>query len=115
MLKTWLNEKLGIKHPIIQGAMGPYSTNKLAAAVANAGALGIVSLIGMGVRHSAATPVDPKIVFGEGTTEEYLERSLMQVKNETAATGGIFGGNCPVSAEFMAAAEKLILGTIKLR
>lgn len=115
MLKTWLNEKLGIKHPIIQGAMGPYSTNQLAAAAANAGVLGIISLIGMGVQHSAATPVDPRVVFGEGTTEEYLERSLTLVKTKTAETGGIFGVNCPVSAEFHEAATKLILGSIEIR
>jgi len=44
--------------------MGPYSTNRLCAAVANAGGRGIVSLIGMGVQHSEATPLDPSIVFG---------------------------------------------------
>lgn len=115
MLKTWLNEKLGIRHPIIQGAMGPYSTNRLAAAVSNAGALGIISLIGMGAQHSAATPVDPTLVFGEGTTEEYLERSLGQVKEATHEAGGIFGVNCPVSAEFIEAAKRLIGGTIEIR
>jgi enoyl-[acyl-carrier protein] reductase II len=115
MLKTWLTEILGIKHPMIQGGMGPYSTNRLAAAVANAGGLGIISLIGMGVQHSAATPVDPKIVFGEGTTEEYLLRSFTQVKNETAETGGVFGVNCPVAVEFLEAAKKLIFGTIEVR
>jgi len=115
MLKTWLNETVGTKHPIIQGGMGPYSTNKLAAAVANAGGLGIISLIGMGVQHSAATPVDPKIVFGEGTTEEYVARSLAFVKNETAASGGIFGVNCPVSAEFMDAAKLLISSVFNTR
>jgi len=115
MLKTWLTDKLGIEHPIIQGGMGPYSTNNLSAAVANAGGLGIVSLIGMGVQHSAATPVDPEIVFGKGTTEEYLERSLTLVRDKTAETGGIFGVNCPVSVEFVEAAKKLILGTIELR
>ena len=115
MLKTWLNEKLGITHPIIQGGMGPYSTNRLAAAVANAGGLGIISLIGMGVQHSVATPVDPKLVFGEGTTEEYLERSIAFVKAETMETDGIFGVNCPLSAEFLEAAKKLIFGTIAIR
>ena len=115
MLKTWLNETLGIKHPIIQGGMGPYSTNKLAAAAANAGGLGIISLIGMGVQHSDATPVDQKLVFGEGTTEEYLEQSIRYVKEETAASGGIFGMNCPVSIEFIEAAKKLILGSIDIR
>jgi NAD(P)H-dependent flavin oxidoreductase YrpB (nitropropane dioxygenase family) len=115
MLKTWLNEKLGIAHPIIQGGMGPYSTNRLAAAVANAGGLGMISLIGMGVQHSVATPVDPKIMFGEGTTEEYLERSIGFVKAKTAESGGIFGVNCPLSAEFLEAAKKLIFGTIAIR
>ncbi len=115
MLKTWLNEKLAIKHPIIQGAMGPYSTNKLAQAVANAGGLGIISLIGMGVEHSFATPVDPEVVFGKGTTDQYLERSLMQVKEATAEKNGIFGINCPLSQEFLDAAEKLILGSIEIR
>ena len=115
MLHTWLNEILKIKHPIIQGGMGPYSTNKLAAAVANAGAVGIISLIGMGVQHSEATPVNPKLVFGEGTTEEYLERSLHQVKIETATSGGIFGVNCPVSVEFLDAAKKLITSSISIR
>lgn len=115
MLKTWLTEKLGIAHPIVQGAMGPYSTNKLCAAVSNAGALGIISLIGMGVQHSKATPIDPRIVFGEGTTEEYLDRSLNFVKKETAAAGGVFGVNCPVSAEFMDAAKRLVGGAIDVR
>lgn len=115
MLNTWLNEKLGIKHPIIQGGMGPYSTNRLATAVANAGGLGMISLIGMGVQHSAVTPVDPKVVFGEGTTAEYLERSFSFVRDETAKSGGIFGVNCPVAAEFIEAAKKLIVGTIEIR
>jgi enoyl-[acyl-carrier protein] reductase II len=115
MLKTWLTERLGIAHPIIQGGMGPYSTNRLAAAVANAGGLGIISLIGMGVQHSVATPVDPRIMFGEGTTEEYLERSIGFVKDQTAESGGIFGVNCPLSAEFLEAAKKLISGTIAIR
>jgi enoyl-[acyl-carrier protein] reductase II len=111
MIKTWLTKKLGIKHPVIQGAMGPYSTNKLCAAVANAGGLGVISLIGMGVQHSEATPVDPTLVFGPGTTEEYVARSLEFVKKETAASGGVFGVNCPVSLEFMDAA-KLLVGSV---
>ena len=115
MLKTWLTEKVGIKYPIIQGAMGPYSTNKLCAAVANAGGLGIISLIGMAVQHSSATPVDPTLVFGEGTTAEYLERSLDFVKIETRKTAGIFGVNCPLSAEFLEAARMLVEGVMNLR
>lgn len=115
MIKTWLTDKLGIKHPIIQGAMGPYSTNKLCAAVANAGGLGIISMIGMGVQHSAATPVDPKVVFGEGDTPEYVNKSLDFVRDETAESGGIFGVNCPVSAEFMDAAKMLVGSVLERR
>ncbi len=115
MFKTWLTEKVGIRHPIIQGAMGPYSTNNLCAAVANAGGLGIISLIGMGVQHSEATPVDPVVVFGQGTTEEYLAKSLEGVKQKTRSTGGIFGVNCPLSVEFQQAAEMLVGGVIHSR
>lgn len=115
MLNTWLTRKVGITYPIIQGAMGPYSTNRLCAAVANAGGLGIISLIGMGVQHSEATPVDPKIVFGEGTTAQYVAQSLEFVKTETRQAGGIFGVNCPVSAEFLEAARLLVGSVIDVR
>lgn len=37
-----LNEMLGIKYPIIQGAMAQIATGEFAAAVSNAGALGII-------------------------------------------------------------------------
>jgi IMP dehydrogenase/GMP reductase len=43
MIKTEICESLGIKYPIVQAAMGPYVTTKLAAAVSNAGGLGILS------------------------------------------------------------------------
>ncbi len=115
MLKTWLTSALGIEHPVIQGGMGPYSTNKLCAATANAGGLGVVSLMGMGVQHCDVTPVDPAVVFGEGTTEEYVERSLQFVKQQTAETSGVFGVNCPVSAEFTAAASRLIEAVLASR
>ncbi|MEW6672611.1 MAG: nitronate monooxygenase [Thermodesulfobacteriota bacterium] len=115
MLKTWLTRKTGITYPIIQGAMGPYSTNKLCAAVASAGGLGIISLIGMAVQHSNATPVDPTLVFGKGSTADYLERSLEFVKIETRKKAGIFGVNCPLSAEFLDAARMLMEGVMNVR
>lgn len=42
-MKTRLTELLGIKYPIIQGAMAWTSEHKLAAAVANAGATGVIA------------------------------------------------------------------------
>lgn len=46
MLKTELCDSLGIKYPVIQGAMGPYTTVKLATAVSNAGGLGTLTTAG---------------------------------------------------------------------
>jgi len=46
MIKTEICELLGIKYPIVQAAMGPYVTTKLAAAVSNAGGLGVISHCG---------------------------------------------------------------------
>jgi NAD(P)H-dependent flavin oxidoreductase YrpB (nitropropane dioxygenase family) len=43
MIRTKLCELLAIEHPIIQAGMGPFGTNRLAIAVANAGALGLIS------------------------------------------------------------------------
>ena len=43
MIKTELCELLGIKYPIIQAGMGPFGTNKLCIAAANAGVLGLIS------------------------------------------------------------------------
>jgi enoyl-[acyl-carrier protein] reductase II len=42
MLRTRLCELLGIEHPVIQAAIGPWSSAELVAAVLNAGALGSV-------------------------------------------------------------------------
>jgi NAD(P)H-dependent flavin oxidoreductase YrpB (nitropropane dioxygenase family) len=95
--------------------MGPYSTNKLCAATANAGGLGIISLMGMGVQHCEVTPVDPVTVFGEGTTEDYVRRSLAFVKRETSEARGVFGVNCPVPDEFTVAAQKLLGAVFSIR
>ncbi|KAF0957778.1 Nitronate monooxygenase [Rhodococcus sp. T7] len=46
---------VGIRHPVIQEGMGPFSTTRLAAAVSNAGGLGTVSVPGTdGDLHAAA-------------------------------------------------------------
>jgi len=46
LLKTELCDSVGIKYPIIQGAMAPYTTVKLATAVSNAGGLGTLTTAG---------------------------------------------------------------------
>ena len=47
MIKTKLCEMLGIKYPIIQAGMGPFSNNQLCIATANAGVLGLLSTSGI--------------------------------------------------------------------
>jgi len=47
MLKTRVTDLLGIEHPIIQGGMGLLANAGLAAAVSNAGALGVISSFGL--------------------------------------------------------------------
>ena len=47
MIKTKMCELLGVKHPIIQAGMGPFSNNKLSIAAANAGTLGLMSTSGL--------------------------------------------------------------------
>ena len=45
MLKTALTELLGVKYPVIGGAMAYLSTGELAAAVSNAGGFGLISAV----------------------------------------------------------------------
>lgn len=54
MIKTELCDMLGIEYPIIQAAMGPLNTKKLAVAVSNAGAMGTLSVFHMTAEPSLA-------------------------------------------------------------
>jgi enoyl-[acyl-carrier protein] reductase II len=47
MVKSRLCDKAGIKHPIIQAGMGPFSNNNLCVAAANAGGPGLLSTAGL--------------------------------------------------------------------
>jgi len=123
MLKSELCDMVGIKYPIIQAGMGPYSTNRLAAASANAGVLGIISTSGFGyVRGGGAgrgtgvaelvrTLTDDR----GGTWYEQMKRAFYRVMEETRETDGIFGINCMVSAEMGDLAREIIQRTIEVR
>src|SRR3989304_541922 len=50
MIKSRLCDLIGIKHPIIQAGMGPFSNNNLGVAAANAGVLGLLSTSGIADR-----------------------------------------------------------------
>lgn len=110
MIRTELSGMLGIKHPIIQAGMGPYSTNLLAAAAANAGALGIISSIGM----AAGIPQIQEF-FGKGTPYEIMKGTIHRVKEDTRESKGIFGVNIPVAAEFVSSAKLLLQAAVDAR
>jgi nitronate monooxygenase len=50
MVRTEVCELFGIEHPVLLAGMGTASTPELAAAVSNAGGLGIMGAAGLGPR-----------------------------------------------------------------
>ena len=113
MIRTELCEMLGIEHPIIQAGMGPYSTNRLATAVANAGALGLISTSGLVM---GGPQLWEALTGGEtGTPYELLKRILYRTKEDTKESKGILGINCMVSAEYISQARDIIQAVIDVR
>lgn len=123
ILQTELCDMLGIKHPVIQAGMGPYSTNRLAVAAANAGVLGIISTSGFGYlrgdpaqRGDGISELVKTLSDGKGGTwQKQMKRALHRVKETTRETKGIFGINCMVSAEMAGFAREIIRTTIEAR
>jgi len=114
LIHTELCDIVGIKHPILQGGMGPYKTEALAIAVANAGALGVISSIGMAATMIPdAAPVDAVRLFGTDPPALILQKSIEAVTRETRTSGGVFGVNIPVAVEFMMASEMFVKQTIE--
>ncbi|UCE09286.1 MAG: nitronate monooxygenase [Candidatus Thorarchaeota archaeon] len=106
LLHTELCDILEIKHPILQGGMGPYKTESLAIAVSNAGAMGVISSIGMAATLiPEAAPLDAVRLFGNDPPMVIMEKSIEAV---TKATDGVFGVNVPVAAEFIPASKMFL-------
>jgi enoyl-[acyl-carrier protein] reductase II len=115
-LHTEVCDILGIKHPILQGGMGPYKTEDLAIAVTNAGALGVISCIGMAATLlPEAAPVDAIRLFGTDPPPLILQKSIEAVTKGTRISGGVFGVNIPVAAEFLLASEMFARGVVEAR
>lgn len=120
MIKTRLCELLGIKHPIIQAGMGPFGTNRLCVAVANAGGLGLISssaLESEGFSGEGYTQFKKTFEPGmEGETpSETLKNIFRHTLKQTEKSGGIFGLNALVSAELLGGARRVIQATIEVR
>ena len=113
-IHTELCDIVGIQHPIIQGGMGPYKTQDLAIAVSNAGALGIISCIGMAASLlPEAAPIDGERLFGSDPPAVILEKSIEATTKKTRSSGGVFGVNVPVASEFILASKMFIEQTIE--
>jgi NAD(P)H-dependent flavin oxidoreductase YrpB (nitropropane dioxygenase family) len=112
VIRTELCDLVGIRHPIVQAGMGPYSTNRLAVAAANAGALGIVSTSGL-VLGSVYPRLRELVAEGEqGTTYEVLKKVLSRAVEATSRSKGVIGINCLVSAELVPAVGEILQAAI---
>ncbi|MCH7908443.1 MAG: nitronate monooxygenase, partial [Candidatus Hydrogenedentes bacterium] len=119
MLKTALTDLLGIKYPIIQAGMGPFSNNKLCIATANAGVLGLLSTSGLGSDVSQPGIYKHFVETGGASIDDdkatVLKKVLKQTSESTKASGGIFGINVMVSAESKEFADFIISTAIQAR
>jgi len=119
MLKTKLTELLGIKHPIIQAGMGPFSNNNLAVASANAGVLGILSTSGLFNKDTQPWIYQAFVETGEASMDDdmagVLETVLKRTYRLTKEKGGIFGINVMVSSELVEKSAIIIDRAIKVR
>jgi NAD(P)H-dependent flavin oxidoreductase YrpB (nitropropane dioxygenase family) len=119
MLKTKLTELLGIKHPIIQAGMGPFSNNNLCVAAANAGVLGLLSTSGLFNKEEQPWIYRAFVESGEASMEDdmagVLETVLKRTYRLTKDKGGVFGINVMVSAELVEKSKILIDTAIKVR
>ena len=73
VIKTYITEMLGIKHPIIAAPMGPFYTTKLTIAVSEAGGLGVLS----------------HVTLSEGVTLNQLKESMKTVIEYTDKPFGL--------------------------
>jgi NAD(P)H-dependent flavin oxidoreductase YrpB (nitropropane dioxygenase family) len=119
MIKSRLCDLIGIKYPIIQAGMGPFSNNNLGAAAANAGVLGLLSTSGI-VNGEMQPWVYKAWVGTAGANEDddmstVLEKCLKRTYNKVKDKGGVYGINVMVSAEMKPAAEIIVDTAIRVR
>ncbi|MGD0950657.1 MAG: nitronate monooxygenase [Candidatus Binatia bacterium] len=119
MIKSRLCDLIGIKYPIIQAGMGPFSNNNLGAAAANAGVLGLLSTSGI-VNGEMQPWVYKAWVSTAGANEDddmstVLEKCLKRTYSKVKDKGGVYGINVMVSAEMKQAAEVIVDTAIRVR
>ena len=119
MIQSRLCKMIGIKYPIIQAGMGPFSNNNLCVAAANAGVLGLLSTSGLFNKNDQPWIYKAFVESGEAgmdddmatVMEKVLKRTYRLVKDK----GGIFGINVMVSAEVKPYSTIMIDTAIRVR
>jgi NAD(P)H-dependent flavin oxidoreductase YrpB (nitropropane dioxygenase family) len=119
MIKTKLTELLGIRHPIIQAGMGPFSNNNLCVAAANAGILGLLSTSALFSRDTHPGIYKAFVETAGASLEDDQEAVLRKLFTRTHAAvkdnNGIFGINVMVSAELAERSKAIIETAIRVR
>ncbi len=110
---------VGIKYPIIQAGMGPFSNNNLCVAAANAGVLGLLSTSGLFSKYNQPWIYKTFVNSGEADFDDDIPTALEKVLRRTYRLvkdrSGIFGINVMVSAELVEFSHIMIDTAIKVR
>ncbi len=119
MIKSRLCDTVGIKYPIIQAGMGPFSNNNLCVAAANSGVLGLLSTSGLFNKEDQPWIYNAFVDSGEANREDdmatALEKVLKRTYRLTKDKRGIFGINVMVSAELKEHSAVMIDTAIRVR
>jgi len=119
MIKSRLCDLLGIKYPIMQAGMGPFSNNNLCVAAANAGVLGLLSTSGVFNKNDQPWVYNDFVRTGEADPEDdmatVLEKVLKRTYRLVKDNGGIFGTNVMVSKEVLPSSHIMIDTAIRVR
>lgn len=119
MIKSKLCDRIGIKYPIIQAGMGPFSNNNLGVAAANAGVLGLFSTSGLCGKDFQPFVYNAWIKSAEANLDDDMATAMTKMLHRsyrlTKDKGGIYGINVMVSAEMAAEAQIIIDTAIKVR
>ena len=91
MIKTDLCDFLGIKYPIIQAGMGPFGTNKLCIAAANAGVLGLISSSGVTMKDTQPGIYNYFVETGGASLEDGNQAVLKKIFRGTLVARGFVG------------------------
>ena len=118
MIKSRLCDLVGIKYPIIQAGMGPFSNNNLCVAAANAGVLGLLSTSGVWSKETQPWVYKDFVRTGEADLEDdmatVLEKVLKRTYRLVKDKGGVFGINVMVSAEVLPNSQVMVDTAIRV-